>query len=375
MANRIPVAFRPRRRYHCPAFRGRTARTEGEAAMRFIQVGVGGFGRCWVNVLKQSRQAKVVGMVDISDKALDEACQTGGYGRDICFTSLREALSKVEADAVVVVTPPAVHRQDVVSALKAGLHVISEKPMADSLADCKAMLQAAAKARRTYVVSQNYRYSEPTWTLAKLVRSGRLGAVGQVKVDFYKGVDFRGGFRHEMPYPLIIDMSIHHFDLMRFITGLDAESVQGAAWNPPWSNYKGDCSSTALFEMTGGARILYNASWCAKGDFCSWNGNWQIECEKGTVVYRDNQIQVLEAPKLYRVRKVKPVPFVKPPRLGQAYVLNEFIRCVKAGQRPATDVYDNIRSISMVFATVKAMQTGKKVPVLDPSVRQMLKGK
>lgn len=342
--------------------------------MRFIQVGVGGFGRCWVNVLKQSKEAKVVGMVDVRDEALAEACKTGGYSRDICFHSLEEALSSVAADAVVVVTPPRLHRQDVVGAMKAGLNVISEKPMSDSFADCKAMLKAAKDTGRVYCVSQNYRYGPVPWTLSKIVRSGKLGRVGQVKVDFYLGMDFGGGFRHEMDYPLIVDMSIHHFDLMRFITGLDAVSVKGTAWNPPWSNYKGDCSSTALFELEGGARLVYNASWCAKGQFDSWNASWQIECEKGTVVFRDNQIKIYQVPKLYKVEKVQDVTPKAPPRQGQAFVLHDFIQAVKKGERPLTDCYDNIRSVSMIFATVKAMETGKQVPVLDKGVEDLLKG-
>lgn len=340
--------------------------------MKFIHIGVGGFGGVWVNALKQDRQAKVVAMVDLSDKALDAACETGGYSRDICFHSLKDALANVDADAAVVVTPPACHREGVVGAMKAGLDVISEKPMADTLTDCKAMLRAAAATGRTYMVSQNYRYNPGTWTASQLVRSGKLGAVGQVKLDFYLGMDFGGGFRHDMEYPLLIDMSIHHFDLIRFITGLDAETVQGAAWNPPWSNYDGDASCSALFEMSNGARVVYNASWAAKGQFDSWDGSWQIECEKGTVMFRDGKIEVHEAPKLYGVKKVRPVTLREPPKAGQQFVLNDFRRSLKTGRRPQTDARDNIRSVSMVFATVQAMKTGKKVQVLDKATRALL---
>ena len=343
--------------------------------MKFIQVGVGGFGRCWVDVLKASKAAKVVGLVDVSDKALEAACQVGGYSKAICFKSLEEALAKVKADAVVSATPPAYHEHDVVTALKAGLHVISEKPMSDSLAACKNMLRTAAKTGRTYTVSQNYRYSPPMWTVSHLVRSGKLGAVGQVKIDFFMGVDFGGGFRHEMEYPLVVDMSIHHFDLIRFLTGLDALQVQGAAWNPPWSNYKGDCSSTVLFEMNNKARVLYNASWCTKGQFSDWNANWQIECEKGTVTYQNGEIRVYQVPKLYRVKKVEIVNHERPPKNAQHYVLDDFIRAVRAGRRPKTDVYDNIRSIGMVLATVQAMRSGRKVPILDKDIAALIKGK
>lgn len=340
--------------------------------MRFIQVGVGGFGRCWVHVLARNPKAKVVGMVDISEPALEEACKVGGYDKRICFPTLKDALKAVKADAVVSSTPPRFHRADVVKALKAGLHVISEKPMADSLADCKAMLRAAHQTGGIYCVSQNYRYSPAMHSFHNAIRKAKLGAVGQVKMDFYKGIDFGGGFRHEMEFPLVIDMSIHHFDLLRCITGLDCTAVRGSAWNPSWSNYAGDCSCSLVFECASGARILYNGSWCAKGDFCDWNGNWQVECERGTAVYDKETIRLLSAPDLYAVKKAKTVPITSPKLIGQDQVLADFMKAVETGGRPATDVYDNIRSVMMVFAAVKAMRTGRRIGVLDNDVQEIL---
>ena len=333
--------------------------------MRFVQVGVSGFGRVWGRQLKASDRAEVVALVDVKEEALRAACEAHGYSPAICFPSLRAALKAVQADAAVVATPPAFHRAHAVAAMRAGLHVISEKPMADRMAACRAMVRAARETGRICAVSQNYRYAEAMWTLADVLRSGRLGAVGQAEIAFLKGVDFGGGFRHEMPYPLIVDMAIHHFDLIRFVTGLDALNVSGISWNPPWSNYKGDCSSAAVFEMSNGARVLYNASWCAKGDFCDWNGNWHIECEKGTVTYRQGEIRIHRVPGLYKVEEEVPVELTSPPLTGQAYVLDEFMRCVETGTPPATGVEDNLRSIAMVFAAVKAMKSGRRVRVLE----------
>lgn len=340
--------------------------------MRFIQVGVGGFGKGWVNWLKANRSAKVVGMVDISADALKAACEAGGYDPSICFPSLQDALKSVEADAVVCVTPPEYHRQPVVEAMKAGLDVISEKPMAETLSDCTAMLRAARETGRTFVVSQNYRYRPCTWTIADLVRKGTIGEIGQVRVEFFKGVDFGGGFRHSMDYPLLIDMSIHHFDLIRFMTGLDAVAVKGEAWNPPWSNYRGDCSNSVVFEMSNGARVIYTASWCSKGEHCSWNGNWHIEGSKGCIVCEQDEVTLHDVPALYRIKKTRRPRLKGPRKEGQAYVLDEFMKCVKNGTRPATDVTDNIRSIAMVFAAVKAVKTGKRVEVLDKGLRELL---
>jgi len=342
--------------------------------MRFIQIGVGGFGGVWARVLKNDRRAKVVGLVDISAEAMQRTCEKHGYDESICFTSLEQALKSVDADALVCVTPPKLHRKPVVTALRAGLHVISEKPMAESMVDCKAMLAAAKKAKRHYVVSQNYRYCGVMFAIADLVRKGRIGTVGQVKIDFYKGVAF-DGFRAAMPYPLLIDMSIHHFDLIRFLTGLDPISARGSAWNPAWSHYAGDCSSSVVFEMTQNARVLYNGSWCAKGDFCDWSGNWQIEGSKGTITYKHGVATLHSAPKGYGIKKATEIKPKRMGKQGQAFVLDNFLKSVKTGKRPFTDVYDNIKSVAMVFAAVKAVKTERKVAVIPPALKETIRRK
>ncbi|MFC1462804.1 Gfo/Idh/MocA family protein [Verrucomicrobiota bacterium] len=328
--------------------------------MRFVQVGVGGFGRVWIDVLHKDRRVKMVGLVDLNKQALEKVCSDYGYDESICFTSLARALKETSADALVCSTPPSIHREQVVAGLRAGLHVISEKPMAESMTDCKAMLAAARKTGSVYVVSQNYRYAPEMHTIAELVEKGAIGKIGQVKLDFYKGCGF-GGFRAQMDYPLLVDMSIHHFDLVRYLTGLDPVSVRGEAWNPSWSHFKGDCSCSVVFTMSNNARVLYNGSWCAKGDYCDWNGNWIIEGTKGTILYRNGVITLNSVPDAYAVVKSREVTKRKMRRTGQSFVLDNFIKCVKSGARPYTDVQDNIQSVAMVFGAVKAVRTGRKV--------------
>jgi len=340
--------------------------------MKVIQAGVGGFGKQWVKTLAADRAVKVVGLVDLKEDALEAACALGGHTKDICFGSLKEALGKVAADAVVCVTPPEHHRRVVVEALRTGLDAISEKPMAGTMADCKAMLRTARETGRTYAVSQNYRYMPAMWTVADLIRRGRIGEVGQVTIDFFKGVRF-GGFRSRMDYPLLIDMSIHHFDLIRFLTGLDPLSVHGVSWNPAWSHYAGDASSSVLFEMANGARVIYNGSWCAKGDYCDWAGNWRIEGSKGTILYRNGNLRLVKAA-LYKQDTDEPVAVKDRPRTPQASVLHDFMRARRNGRPAQTDVADNIKSVAMVFAAVQAVKSGRRVPVLDKGLRTLLAG-
>ncbi|MBD3420875.1 MAG: hypothetical protein GF398_12215 [Chitinivibrionales bacterium] len=342
------------------------------SAMNAIQVGVGVHGLRWVHWLKQTPGIRVVAMVDVDRRALDTAAREGGYRPDRCYTSLQQALRKHPADALVCVTPPSYHLATIGAALKQGMHVISEKPMADSLASCRKILRQLDRSGKRCVISQNFRYRPAMYTLADAVRKGVIGKIGQVKIDFYLGFDFGGGFRHEMKHPVIVDMAVHHFDLVRFITGLDAISVAGMSWNPHWSNYAGDCSSNVVFEMENGAHAVYNASWCAKGQYSDWNGNWLIEGDNGALEYRNGVITLHKTPGLYTVKQTRPVPIRRMKYEEQLYILREFKNALAQNREPECSAWDNIRSIAMVYAAVKALDCGRKIPVIDAVTERML---
>lgn len=338
-------------------------------------MGVGGFGQHWSEALLAAKGVEVVGLVDVSEEALAITRDTCGYGVAICFPSLEEALASVTADMLLCVTPPQFHREHITTAVAAGLHVLVEKPLATTLADCIAIVEAARAYDRIVAVSQQYRYHPEMQALAKAVRQGAIGQIGQVKLDFYKGWYFdKGNFRRTMPYPLLVDMSIHHFDLLRFITGLEAVSIQGQSWNPPWSENEGDTSTSLTMTMNNGARVVYSASWCAQGDFSDWNGNWLIEGDKGSLVYEKGAITLNHGGGRYTVSASEAI---KPPEMalvGQRMLLARFIDSVHKNQKPGTDVADNIRSIAMVFAAVEAVQTGRPTPVLTANLEDLLEG-
>ena len=331
--------------------------------MRIIQMGVGGFGQAWTPQLVADKRVKMVGFVDMNPKALTAVCLEHGFTSKVCFSSLDEALCSVQADALVCVTPPEHHRKPVMQALKHGLHVICEKPMAHSLTDCRAMVRCAAETGRILSISQNYRYSPVMRTLAETISRGVIGEIGQVNIDYFMGVHFGDGFRARMPYPLVIDMAVHHFDLIRHLTGLDAVSVRGEAWNPPWSENLGDSSCSVVFEMSNGARVAYTGSWVAKGTFCDWNGNWHIEGSKGALVCSMNAIRKHKVSRYYEPQGVVDVPIRPRKHEDQAAVLDEFIRSVRAGRQPLTNAADNLKSAVMVFSTVKALETGRRIRI------------
>ena len=328
--------------------------------MKVIQVGIGGMGNAWLRAVQASPHVEYAGFVEVNAAVAAE--QVGKYGLDgsTIFPSLEEALGAVQADGVINVTPPQFHRQVSLAALEAGVPVLSEKPLADTLAAAQDIVDASDRTGVLHKEKQNYRYHAPTQTLYQTLRTGDFGAIGAVKVDFFKGPHF-GGFREEMPYPLIIDMSIHHFDLMRFFLGRDPVALYGRSWNPPWSWFKGDASAAVTLEFANQSVdsdvvVSYNASWCSQGQVTPWNANWRFECAEGVIALTDDQVTTQRPD-----GELVSVPTVEPERLGQAYLLHEFYEAVMLGKPPVTTCQDNIKSLGIVFDVIQSFVSGAKV--------------
>lgn len=325
------------------------------APIRVIQVGVGGMGRTWLRTVSDSPEVEFAAWVDVSRAALAEQAQAFGFDLSHCYTSLGDALQAEQADGLINVTPPQFHEYVSRAAFDAGLPVLSEKPLAHTMDSARRTVQAAEDAGVVFMVAQNYRYRPFVQTMRELIASGQYGAPGQVEIGFYKGPHF-GGFREEMDHPLIIDMSIHHFDMMRHILGADPVQVTGQSWNPTWSWFKGDASAALTFEFTDEIHIVYHGSWCSTGDETTWSGDWHIECEKGVIVSDDDVIYAATTGE-----PLAPVPLSPMERTAQAYLLHEFYRAVTEGITPATHGRDNLKSLGMVFAAVEAVESSRIV--------------
>jgi predicted dehydrogenase len=323
--------------------------------MKVIQVGIGGMGNAWLRAVQASPVVEYAGFVEVNETIAAEQVMQYGLDGTRVFRTLGEALAAVDADGLINVTPPQFHQAVSIAALHAGLPVLSEKPLADTFAAAQAIVEAADATGVLHMVAQNYRYRSATQTLKQALTEAGMGAIGGATVEFFRGPHF-GGFREEMAYPLIIDMAIHHFDLMRFFLAQDPRAVYGRSWNPPWSWFKGDASAAVTLEFGGGMVVNYAGSWCSQAREISWNGNWRFECTHGVVTMENDQVMTQrtgESP-----QPVAPVPMV---REGQEYLLHEFYEAVTLGKPPTTTCGDNLKSLAIVFDVVKSFEQGAVV--------------
>ena len=336
--------------------------------MKVIQVGIGGMGNTWLNAVRRSDVVEFAGFVEVSDEIVHVQADTYSLDRSRIFKTLPQALEQISADAVINVTPPQFHREICVTAMEAGLPVLTEKPLAGTLEDARAIAAAADATGILCSVGQNYRYSALAQTVKAILDSGELGALAAISASFYKGPHF-GGFREEMPHPLIIDMSIHHFDMMRFFLGSDARQISARSWNPPWSWFAGDASASAQIEFVNGVQVTYTGSWCSQALETTWNAHWRFECERGVLLVEDDAVYVQ---RLLRISEgpgalvnehddKREAPLLDLDHAGQDALLHEFYTAVTQGKSTDTAAQDNIQTMELVFGVVDACDSGRQI--------------
>jgi predicted dehydrogenase len=340
-------------------------------SLRLIQVGMGGWGRSWAKVLVQHPElVDVVACVDVEPQMLTQLRADVGVDAGICFPSLDAALAATMADAVLITTPVGGHAPAALAALAAGKHVLVEKPFAPSLVEAQEVVEAAADAGKVLMVSQNYRFYPAAQTAAALVRRGALGAVSGVSVQFrrYANLPPRESNRHyHIRHPLLMDMAIHHFDLMRYVLGQEPVSVHCHAWNPPWSNFSEPPAAVATIVFDGGAVVDYRGSWVSTAAQTAWDGEWQIECAGGVIAWtgRDDSSLQSDAVTL-RPRGKRPsrVPLPTLAHWDRAGSLAEFVDAVRSGREPLTSGRDNLASAALMFAAIQSAETGQPITAL-----------
>jgi predicted dehydrogenase len=337
--------------------------------LRIIQVGMGGWGQNWSQVVfPQVPEVELVACVDANPGALDVAGEAIGIPSERRFTSLQTALEAVECDAVLVTASLAAHIPLAQEALGAGKHVLLEKPFAATHAEAAPIVALAENHGLVLMISQNYRYFPAARTAAALVQSGELGAVGAISIDFRRFTDREPDHpHHRFHHPMLVDMAVHHFDLMRFILQQEARTIVCHAWNPPWSKFNDPASAAATITFDGSTIVSYRGSWVSRGPQTHWAGEWRIECARGEIWWTargDNQDPSVDQVRLRLIgKRSRRVQLIDLPRTDRAGTLTAFAEAIRTGALPETTGRDNLNTIALMNAAVSSALSGSLISI------------
>lgn len=338
--------------------------------LRIVQVGMGFWGRDWARrVLPEVPEVELVGCVDSDPAALALLREQFRISPQRCFTSIVQALDATEPDAVLVTTDLAGHAPVTRVALEAGLPVLCEKPFTETLECAQELVDLAGAKGVILMVSQNYRFFPAVRTAARLVQEGALGELYEVSIDFRRNDSAPPNpprRHHTDAQPLLVDMSIHHFDLLRLVLAGEPMEVLCEASNPPWSGYHGPPVAVSSILFDGGVAVSYRGSWISAGPDTAWAGEWRMEFERGQLFWTSRgEDNVLLDRVFMRSRRGRPTTVSLPAmaHIDRAGALAEFADAVRTNREPETSARDNLGTIALMTAAVESTERREWVRV------------
>ncbi len=341
--------------------------------LRYIIVGTGGFGGHWCrNVLPrliELGKAVPAAAVDINPEALKTAREQLKLPAENCYTDMAAAFDDNRADFAIVVVPPAHHEEVVDAALSRGMHVLSEKPIADTMeASCR-VYRKVRGAGRKMAVTMSHRFDRDKQTLLRLIRSGEHGGldylVGRNTWMCRKRGSWGAAYRHDIPDALLVEGTVHQFDIMRALAGANAGTVYARTWNAPWGEFKGDSQGLVTVVMENGVSVFYEGAKCNASELNTYARDyWRAECEGATLELDNRKIRVITGA-LSRDARIRELPLDDRPVWTNAWLAELFCDWLAGGEAPPNTIEDNIQCAALTFAAVESAHTGRVVDVQE----------
>ena len=334
-----------------------------------MHIGVGGFGQHWCTAvlprLKELGLAEPIAAVDINQGVLGKAKSQLGLSDDQLFSSPAEAFAECKADFVTIVVPPASHEEMVDLAVEHGCQILSEKPIADTMAASCRIFQKVKNAGLKMAVTMSHRFDQDKQTLEREIKSGRHGRlsslIGRNTWNCRKFASW-GKFRHEIPDPLLVEGTVHHFDIVRALSGADADTVYAVTWNPPWGEYAGDSNGLITMTMENGVNVFYEGNKTSATALNSWGMDYfRAECELATLELDNRRLRVISD--LDGERTITEKQLVMQPAWKNAWLAELFVNWLNGGEAPPNTLDDNIQCCALLFAAIESAHTGQVIQV------------
>ena len=245
-------------------------------AARKIRLGIAGLGRAFslmVPTLSADPRVEIVAGADPRPEARQQFVSDFG-GRP--HETVEALCADPAVEAVYISTPHQFHRANAEAAARNGKHAIVEKPMALSMVDCEAMIEAASKTKTHLIIGHSHSFDRPIARTRELVASGAFGHLQMINAMQYTDFLYRPRRAEELETAqgggVIFNQAPHQVDNVRLIGGGRVKSVraQTGIWDPA-RRTEGAYSAFLTFESGAFASLTYSGyAHFDSDEFCDW---------------------------------------------------------------------------------------------------------
>ena len=323
-------------------------------ALRVVFIGAGARGRGWIDKVAEREGFEPVAIVDPAEAAQRMAREK--YPRLPAFSTVQEAAAAVEADAAINSAISWTRKETCLDALEAGWHLLVEKPFALSFADARDIVAAGQAAGRVVSAAQNYRFIAEVAEMKRQVAGGELGELGHGVFVRHRKRYGAATYQQHMRHNYLWEMGVHDLDMIRFTLCARPLKVSGASFLPPWGDFSGETSVSAVFEFDSGIKVSYFGAWASHvPEF-----HWRIDGSSGSLQYGEGL--KFGTPEDLQWRALE-----NPADAGGDYaLLDELAAAVRTGGRTSTSGEDNLWTVAMMEAVVMSTEAGgRQVSIAD----------
>ena len=262
--------------------------------------GVVGLGRAFSLMLPTFVADPRVRLCGAADPRAEARAQFEADFGASSYASVEELYADKAIEVIYVASPHQMHAEHAISAAQSGKHVLVEKPMALSVADCTRMIDAAAAAGVQLVVGHSHAYDAPIARTRALLDTGAFGAVRMIQAFYYTDYLYRPRRPEELRTDegggAVWNQAAHQVDIVRVLAGGRATRVRALTGN--WDtarNTEGAYSALLTFEHGSFASLSYNGyGYFDSDEFCDWVG--ELGTRKRSGVYGAARRALASAP-------------------------------------------------------------------------------
>ncbi|OFT58893.1 dehydrogenase [Brachybacterium sp. HMSC06H03] len=340
-------------------------RLSAERPARVVVVGAGSMGSWWAREIVASEVAELVGVADLVEGAPQRVIDQSGAADPAAVAVGADGVElalELGADLIVNPTVPVAHHPVTVKALHAGIPVLGEKPVTETLPEAISLLAHAELTGVPFMVSQSRRFFRQVRQLRSFVAAHGPTVMTSAFFSLFTEME---GFRRTQDHPLLRDMGIHAFDTARYILDADPVAVTARGTRPEWSVYHHDATVSATFEMSDGSLFAYHGTWNARGLPTWWNSEWRIGAQHGSATWDGTGAPVVgtedeeETARLQAAIDAETAP--EPDQIAASLV--ECVSALREGRTPMCEIHENVLSFAMVEAAVAAVERGERVEI------------
>jgi UDP-N-acetyl-2-amino-2-deoxyglucuronate dehydrogenase len=337
--------------------------------LRFALVGCGRISKRHSELLGEN-QIKGAGLVAVCDKVLSKAeAISSKYGVP-AYSCYHEMMQSEKVDVVVILTESGVHASNTIDLAKYGAHIVVEKPMALTLADADAMIEACDRhGVKLFVVKQN-RFNVPVVQLRNALERGRFGKLimGTVRVRwcrpqaYYDQDPWRGTWAYDGG--VLTNQASHHVDLLEWMMG-DVESVFAKS-KQALADIEAEDTAVVMLKFKNGALGVIEATTAIRPK--DLEGSISVLGETGSVEIGGFAVNEMKTWNFSEMtdedESVIEKYSVNPPNVygfGHQAYYEHVVDCIQNKTPQLVDGLKGRKSLELINAIYESIETGKEV--------------